>query len=100
MPEYKAKGYLIHEGRIIKTGETVELTTEQAERLGDKVGVSAGGSASASAEDNDPKGTEEGEKPLREMTVAALRDIAQDYDIPNYSKMNKDELVQAIEARQ
>lgn len=37
MPKYIANEYLLHNGKIVQTGEEVELTAKQAERLGDKV---------------------------------------------------------------
>lgn len=37
MPNYIANGYLVHEGKVVQTGNEVELTDEQAHRLGDKV---------------------------------------------------------------
>ncbi|MCR1833061.1 hypothetical protein NSA56_01450 [Oceanobacillus caeni] len=37
MPKYIANAYLVHKGKIIQTGNEVELTKEQAKRLGDKV---------------------------------------------------------------
>lgn len=37
MPKYTANAYLVHNGVIVQTGGEVELTEEQAERLGDKV---------------------------------------------------------------
>lgn len=37
MPKYIANAYLLHNGSVVQTGGEVELTKEQAERLGDKV---------------------------------------------------------------
>lgn len=37
MPKFIANGYLLHKGAVVQTGQEVELTKEQAERLGDKV---------------------------------------------------------------
>lgn len=37
MPKYQANEYLAHEGKVIQTGEYLDLTDEQAERLGHKV---------------------------------------------------------------
>lgn len=37
MPKYIANGYLLHKGAVVQTGQEVELTKEQAERLRDKV---------------------------------------------------------------
>jgi hypothetical protein len=39
MPKYTANAYLVHNGAIVQTGQEVELSEEQAERLGDKVEV-------------------------------------------------------------
>jgi hypothetical protein len=37
MPKYIANGYLVHKGKVVQTGDEVELTKGQADRLGDKV---------------------------------------------------------------
>ncbi len=37
MPKYIANAYLVHKGKIIQTGQEVELTKVQGDRLGDKV---------------------------------------------------------------
>lgn len=37
MPKYTANTYLVHNGAVVQTGGEVELTEEQAKRLGDKV---------------------------------------------------------------
>ncbi|WP_445506797.1 DUF7210 family protein [Niallia sp. 03190] len=37
MPKYIANAYLVHGEEIIQIGSEVELTKEQADRLGDKV---------------------------------------------------------------
>ncbi|WP_156031446.1 hypothetical protein [Sporolactobacillus terrae] len=37
MAKYIASAYLADKGKIVKPGETVELTDEQAKNLGDKV---------------------------------------------------------------
>lgn len=37
MPKYIANAYLVHKGKVVQTGNEVELTKEQADRLGDKV---------------------------------------------------------------
>ncbi len=37
MPKFIANAYLLHKGKVVQTGQELELTKEQAERLGDKV---------------------------------------------------------------
>ncbi len=37
MPKFIANGYLVHKGKIVQTGNEVELSKEQADRRGDKV---------------------------------------------------------------
>lgn len=37
MPKYTANAYLVKSGKIVKPGEEIELTKEQAARLGDKL---------------------------------------------------------------
>jgi hypothetical protein len=40
MPTYLSNAYLSQGGKVFKPGERIELSEEQAERLGDKVEVS------------------------------------------------------------
>lgn len=37
MPRYQANSYLAQNERVVKIGEELDLTVEQAKRLGDKV---------------------------------------------------------------
>jgi hypothetical protein len=37
MPKYTANAYLSHKGKLVQPNQEVELTEEQAKRLGDKV---------------------------------------------------------------
>lgn len=37
MPKFIANAYLVQNGKVIQTGNEIELTEEQAKRLGDKV---------------------------------------------------------------
>lgn len=37
MPKYIANAYLAHNGKVVQTGETLELEAKQAKMLGDKV---------------------------------------------------------------
>lgn len=92
MPTFAAKAYLLHKGQVIPPNDTLELTNEQAERLGDKVGIVAGSDA--------PDSPQEDSKNLKDHTVDELKEIAQKYEIEGYSTMKKAELVEAIEARQ
>lgn len=84
MPKYVAKSYLLHEGKIVRDGEEVELTSEQAERLGDKV------------QNPTVANNEEYEKPLEEYNVRELRDFADQKNIEGYYDMRKDELIEAL----
>jgi len=77
MPKYKANEYLLHEDKIVQTGQEVELTEDQAKSLGDKVTL-----------------TESGK--LETYTVAELKDQAKDKGIEGYSDMKKAELIQAL----
>lgn len=37
MPKFIANAYLVHNGKVVQTGEELELKSDQAKRLGDKV---------------------------------------------------------------
>jgi len=89
MPKYKANAFLLHDGQLLEPGDTVELTTEQAERLKDKV------SAHFGEDVDEPDG-----KSLEDYTVAELREKAAEYEIDGYSTMKKDDLVEALQAHQ
>ena len=75
MPKYIAKAYLLHHGRVVPDGTEIELTKMQADRLGDKV---------------------EAAQPVRDYTVAELREQAHDKGIEGYYDMRKDELKKAL----
>lgn len=80
MPKYTANAYLVHQGKIVPIGETVELSAEQAERLGEKV-------------------TMVEETSLEDMTVAELKDIAKAKGIEGYGEMKKAELIAALSGK-
>lgn len=92
MPKYTAKAYLYHRGKLVKTDEELELTNEQAKRLGDKVSIVAGSEVTDSSQEH--------EKTLDDYNVEQLKEIAKEYEIEGYSTMKKADLVKAIEARQ
>ncbi|MCP3027694.1 hypothetical protein [Halobacillus sp. A5] len=37
MPTYKANDYLVKDGKVVSPGQEIEITEEQAAKLGDKV---------------------------------------------------------------
>lgn len=84
MPKYTANAYLVHHGKVVQTGNELELTEEQAERLGDKVTL-------IESEDVEP---------LEEQTVPALKEIAKSLEVEGYGDMKKAELIEAITAKQ
>lgn len=77
MPKYIANVYLVHNGAVVQTGQTVDLTEEQAERLGDKVSPSA-------------------ETSLEDKNVAELKELARERGIEGYNDMKKAELIAAL----
>lgn len=81
MPTYKANAYLVNQGKVIQTGSEVELTVDQAEKLGDKV-------EAAESTEGEENGVPE------EYTEAVLKGLsaAEQKDIVNELGGNLEEL--------
>lgn len=79
MPKYVVtnESVLVQDGKAFKAGETIELTAEQAERLGSKVQATS-------------------ETELTGKTVKELKEEAKSANIEGYSQMNKEELIAAL----
>ncbi|BAM99143.1 hypothetical protein [Bacillus phage PM1] len=79
MPKYTVtnNAFLVQDGKVFKAGETIELTAEQAERLGNKVEATS-------------------ETELSGKTVKELKEEAKMANIEGYSQMNKEELIAAL----
>jgi len=75
MPKYQTNAYLLHEGKVVPKNREIDLTEEQAKRLGDKV---------KPVENNKNK------------TVAELKEEAKIAGIDGYNDMKKDELLEAL----
>ncbi|MCA0905141.1 Rho termination factor N-terminal domain-containing protein [Ruegeria marisrubri] len=74
------------EGAIRTPGQTLTVPEDLAKNLFER------GRAELA------NGGEDVDKPLDEMTVAELRDLAKEYEIDGADKMKKPELIDAIEA--
>lgn len=80
MPEYIAKGYLIHNGEIVEPEGRLELSAEQAEALNREV-------------ENVELAPE---AKLQEKTVPELKEEAKAKGVEGYAKMTKEQLVEAL----
>lgn len=85
MPNFKANDYLLHNGSPVEPEKEIELTAEQAERLGDKVTALEPEQKEASLSDN---------------TVPELKALAEGLGIDGFDGLKKAELIQAIEEKQ
>lgn len=63
MPKYIANAYLVQKGKVIQTGNKIELTEDQAKRLKDKVSIVDG------------QETDSGEGVAEEYTEASLKQL-------------------------
>lgn len=79
MPKYQANSILFHDGKVVSPGQTVELTADQATKLGDKVGPTE-------------------ETLLEAKKVDELKELARNQGVEGYATMKKDELIQAVKA--
>lgn len=84
--KYIAKAFLAKDGKGIKPESEIELTPEQATRLGDKVVL--------------VEGQDEVEVTLDSYSVAELKGIAEDKGLEDYSKLNKGNLIELIEGKE
>lgn len=53
MPKYTSNAYLTKDGKVYRPGKEIELTKEQAERLGDKVKDEGEGEGEGEFSEND-----------------------------------------------
>lgn len=72
MPKYTANAYLSHKGEVVKPGVAIELTEEQAKRLGDKV---VGSNEEVTAPVTDPEYTE---AQFRDLTADEQKKVVED----------------------
>ena len=126
MARYIANAYLTHRGELIKTGDKLDLTDKQAERLGDKVTKLSEATEEEKrtaehlrAETMTPQtvesetaaygGANSGETETAyddragkydDVTVKELRERVKILGIEGYSRMNKGELINAIESNE
>lgn len=93
MATYKANAYLLHQGKVVQIGDDIELTDDQAKRLLDQNKVVKPGetvTATSGAETDT-------DKSLADMTLTELKEEAKTAGVEGFSKMNKEELIAAIE---
>lgn len=55
MPQYKANAYLAHKNKIVRPGDTVELTKGQGNLLGDRVTLISESKKGAPKKDKETK---------------------------------------------
>ncbi|AQU79723.1 Rho termination factor N-terminal domain-containing protein [Planococcus faecalis] len=84
MPKYTSNAQLVHRGSVVGPEKEIELTVEQAKRLGDKV-------TAVEVEKKDS---------LSDKTVPELKEVAKDLEIEDFDGLKKAELIQAIEEKQ
>lgn len=81
MPKYITNGIIVQKGRALKDGAVIELTEEQAERLGRKV---------IPLEVADP------DKPIDTLNLKELKDLAKAAGVEGYSRKDKASLVSVL----
>lgn len=74
MPTYTANAYLSHNGELVQPGVSIELTKEQAERLGDKV-VNSGEEVTA-----DTSGVQYTESQFRDLPADEQKKVVESHD--------------------
>lgn len=89
MPEYRSNAFIIHNGSVVRPDGTLTLEEEQAERLGDKVTLIE--------ESNQDAGEQEQTESLQDKTIKELKEIAKEKGLEGYSKLDKEQLIEAIE---
>lgn len=95
MAKYKANAFLLHQGKVVQIGDDIELNDDQAKRLLDQNKIVKPGetvTATNGAEVNTAKS-------LDEMTLTELKEEAKTAEVEGFSKMNKEELIAAIEKK-
>lgn len=92
--KYTSLIYLSHNESIVRPGEVVELTDEQAERLAGKVEP-----LNVENKGNNEQTDKDNETHYQDMKVAQLKEIAKNKGIENSSDMKKQELVDALKQK-
>lgn len=90
MPNYTANAYLIKDGKIVKPDEEIELTKEQAARLGDKL-------QDAPGIDEEPEGEQKyTESSLRKLSADEQKVIVEQLGGDLEEITNQDERIDYI----
>ncbi|MCP3026608.1 hypothetical protein [Halobacillus sp. A5] len=77
MPTFIANNYLVKDGKVVSPGREIEITEEQAARLGDKVKDAPSSSSNTEGDDGSNKHTETS---LKKLSAEEQKDLVADLE--------------------